>query len=67
MPGRPLNYSHSALPLIEKGMPGGGGGPVVVEKPTKPEAKGTDKKPAEKPATTPPMSAGGHEPSPTPA
>ena len=25
MPGRPLNYSHSALPLIEKGMPGGGG------------------------------------------
>jgi len=41
--------------------------PVVVEKPTKPEAKGADKKPAEKPATTPPMSAGGHEPSPTPA
>jgi cell division protease FtsH len=41
--------------------------PVVVEKPTKADAKPLDKKPAEKPATSAPMPTGGAEPSPTPA
>ena len=41
--------------------------PVVVEKPTKVDAKPLDKKTADKPATPAAMPTGGVEPSPTPA
>ncbi len=41
--------------------------PIIVEKPTKPDAKTADKKAAGKPATIPPLPAGGAEPAPTPA